>query len=373
MATYQASAAPICDTLAHYIAWGQFLGGGFSAAGWSAQSGHGEVVASGTGATYAWTNAAAAPTVGLTIAQSYTFKGAWVSGNTYVGGNTANLATEVDVVTYGGNTYVHITASSNSASTPAADTTNWQPFNFEIWKSNGSNTSSLPIYVRLVYTTAGSNAFRIHMQIGTGVDANGNLTGTVTLTATTPTNNISIDNGTNNTGTMGELDFSGDADNCRFILWRGGPAAGYNSALVIDRAKTATGADSDAYVYIGSALTAASTAAARNSIILKSALGGVLTQATTGWLGVVSNSGAHPTTGFGATPAYPIFPILGFVGNPLLGAVGVVGGDVPDGTILPVWMYGASHNFLCNTYTTAAGSALNNIATNGVYVAIRWE
>jgi hypothetical protein len=146
-------------------------------------------VASGTGGSYAWTNVVATP--GATQVQpviAYTFKGAWVSGSTYVGSNTINAAGEVDLVTDGGLTYVHITATSSAATAPGADATNWAPFNYEIWKSNGSNSSSLPIYIRLVYvTTPTANAPGMHIGIGRGIDANGNLISPITsLSSSSP-------------------------------------------------------------------------------------------------------------------------------------------------------------------------------------------
>jgi hypothetical protein len=102
MATYQAWAAPISHTLAHFQAWAQFFGGGFTTLGWVAQTGHGEVVATGTGASYAFTTPVL-PNTGTSVvcAAAYTFKGAWVSGNTYVGGNSAGTSV-CDLVTNGG-------------------------------------------------------------------------------------------------------------------------------------------------------------------------------------------------------------------------------------------------------------------------------
>jgi hypothetical protein len=381
MAMYTVSVGPISDTLAHYLAWAQFLGGGFTTCGWAAQTVivggvHNEVVASGTGAAYAFTNVAAAPAIAILAVRAITCKGAWVSGATYVGGNTADLATEVDVVSDGGLAYIHITASSSSVTAPGSDGTNWQPYNFEIWKSAGGSTA-LPIYVKLVYTAANAgNAYRILMSIGTGTDGVGNLTNTVPLAGSAPLGIVMLDNSTASTTTTAPCCFSGDNDNFRFILWRGLSVPGaYSSAFVVDRAKTANGLDSDGFAYIGSQLTSAAFMTTKNFIIFKPALGGaVISQSILGWTGVLySGQITIGTSMFGAIPSYPIFPIVGYAANPLLGAVGFKMNDVVDGTIEPVWMYGASHNYLVYKTSTLVAASLDGYASTGVCSAFRWE
>lgn len=382
MATYQSQTiAPSSASAALYLAWAQFLGGGFTTCGWTAQTGHGEVVASGTGASYAFTNVVAAPaTTGLVgITAGYTFKGAWVSGNTYVGSNTAG-GIAADLVTSGGLTYVHITASSSSATAPGSDTTNWQPYNYEIWKSNGGSTGALPIYVRLVYTIPGATGFRIHMSIGTGIDANGNInTQPVTNTTSFVTPVVTIDNSTTASLTNAECDFSGDADNFRFILWRGHPTVNFITMVVVDRAKTSTGTDSDAFFYYGANIPIGGTMTAMTGAATKSTLGVVtgLKTSNNGWPGAVGNGGGNATPVvdnlLGGIPNYPVFPPVGFLANPLLGVMGFSRQDVLDGSILPIWMYGAVHYFLVNSSNSGTGSSINNTASTGVIPAILWE
>ena len=377
MAIHQAFAAPISDTAAHYKAWAQFLGGGFTTCGWQAQTGHGEVVASGTGASYAWTNVITVPTVSFNVARRYTFKGAWSSGATYLGGTTADIATEVDVVTDGGLTYVHITASSNSATAPGSDATNWQPYNFEVWKSTGSMSTNHPIYVKFVYTTQGAanNTYRIHISIGTGVDSDGNLTGVLQLSAAAPLSTVVIDNTTTTNSTVGEMDFSGDADNFRFSLWRGGPASNFSSTMVVDRAKTSSGTDSDAFVYVGTLLSIGGAQASRSGIIFKPSLGGAITFGANGWVGCIGLGTAALGTlaMFGAVPILPVFPLVGYLANPLLGVIGVNKPDSNDGTVTAAWLLGASHTYLViSTAANTAGANINNIG-NGIVPAIRWE
>jgi hypothetical protein len=374
MATYQTFAPPISDTLAHFKAWAQFFGAGFTTIGWTAQTGHGEVVATGTGATYAWTSASL-PTTALLAPQAYTFKGAFVGGTTYVGGNTANLATEVDVVTDGGVTYQHITASSALATAPGADTTNWQPLIFEIWKSNGSNSASLPIYVKLIYTvqTTAGTAVRYRIGIGTGVDVNGNLINPLPLTQTNPVWDFLVDAATGTSTTSAEMDFAGDADNFRYVTFRGAasPAALVN-CVVVDRSKTSAGLDTNAFAFVGLLLDNSNSGITYSFIIANSNLTNVpLSVTRSGWAGVVF--GGNCTTSmaaFGGVPTFPVFPLPGYLANPCLGVIGLHKLDgLVDGTQIPVWMYGQSHNYLV---ATSVATAMDN-QTNGIYPAILWE
>ena len=385
MATYQASIAPIVDTIPHWKTFAQFWGGGFTTAGWVLQTGHGEVNASGTGATYAWSDTGTVitlPTTALVAMRNYRFNGAWVSGNTYTGGNTADGTTTCDLVTFasGGNTpitYVHITATSNSATNPSADTTNWQPFMYEVWKSNGASTASAPIYCRIIYTVSatGNTGPRLLFSVGTGIDANGQLTGTVTFATSAPLNIRVVDNLAAGNANAFECDFSGDADNFRFVFNRGNTiSSGWIWAYVLDRAKTGVGVDSDAFFFSGSLLPTGGTFISQAQIVPKVTLSPPLPRNATGWPGTVFNGGATTSQiAFGVTPPYPIFPVVGYLSNPLLGAMTFNNADVLDGAILPVWIYGATHYYLVQSLSaaTAAGSPVN-VGTANV-LAILWE
>jgi len=385
MATYQTNVAPIADTIAHWKAFANFWGGGFTTAGWVLQTGHGEVNASGTGATYAWTDTGSvitAPTTALAAMRNYRFNGSWVSGATYTGGNTADGTTTTDLVTFasGGNTpitYVHISATSSSATNPASDTTNWQPFMYEIWKSNGSNTSSLPIFVRIVYSinSTGNTGPRLLFSVGTGVDANGQLTGTVNFATSAPLNIRVVDNAAAGSATAFECDFSGDADNFRFIFNRGNTVStAWTWAYALDRAKTGTGTDSDAFFISLSLLPTGSTFITQSQVVPKPSLSPPLPRNAVGWQGTVFNGGSTSSqSAFGVTPPYPVFPAIGYLSNPCLGVMTFNNADVLDGAIIPVWIYGATHYYLVqsNTIATAAGSPVN--VANANAMAILWE
>ena len=383
MATYQTFAAPISDTLAHFQLWAQFFGAGFTTIGWVAQTGHGELPATGSGSSYAFTNPVL-PVAALNQMSLYTYRGAWVSGTTYPNGSNTTGGT-ADIVTdnsVGGNgiSYVKITTNvaTNLTVAPHSNATDWLPIQFEIWKSNGSNTASLPIYVRITYTTAGAanNSFRYHLSIGTGLDANGNILNAFPFTTTAPTTTIMVDNSTTTSSTLNEMDFSGDADNFRFITWRGQSTALFCNTVVVDRSKNSSGADTDAYVYFGSILVQAGGTQTRSGILANPTIsnGPISLSSQNGWAGSIYMSAiSTPTLVFGSVPPLPIYPIIGFQANPLLGAVGFHALDVVDGNVIPVWAYGATHYYLVNKTSTANLSTLDNIGANGVIPAILWE
>jgi hypothetical protein len=455
MATYQVWAAPISDTLGHFQALAQFFGGGFTTLGWQAQSGHGEVVATGTGASYAFTTPVLPGTVSILAPNQYTFKGAYSSGTAYVGANSSGAAGEVDLVTAGGVTYQCIVAANQYVLTSAAisgttvtytgtitngsgnalvgatftiagfansgnngtfvitastvttlvctnaagvnethagtancnpTTANgiiWAPLQFEIWKSNGANTASLPLYMRLTYTTAGTNGYRVILALGTGIDSNGNITNPVPLNTGAPYCAL-LDNSTSSTSVLGEMDMSGDADNVRIVTWRNAAAlmssVNYNNILVVDRAKTSTGADTDAFAYVGSCLAQGTAQVAKSAIILNPQQGGVVLsgvlQNQNGWMGAVTWAGFNASAVvMGSAAVAPIFPLVGYCANPLLGAVCIHQNDYKgsDGAIIPVWTYGAVHSYMVLTGITAAAGMLDNVASNGTNPAILWE
>lgn len=397
MSTYQVATVAQADTFAHLQTAVQPFGAAFTTFGWTAVGGstgatsanvHGEVVASGTGASYAWTNTGsvlALPTVVLTAQGNYRFNGTWVSGNSYAGSNVASNVTQIDLVTFAtaGNTpvtYQKITGASSGTTNPPNDTTNWQPLLYEIWKSTGTNSTSLPIYIKLTYMPSNTTAANAHpkmfIQVGTSVDANGNLTGSAAVLASaTPTTVVPVVPAASaSSATAFDMDFSGDADNIRWIVWRGSTAASSDvQVFVCDRSKTATGTDSDAFAYLGVSFNNAGTPLTLSSILLNATLGSPINQCVAGWTGVVATAGVSTAMStFGTVPTFPIFPIVGYIANPLLGAVGMNHADVVDGQVYPVWMYGSSHNYLVQNIASAGGNCLYN-NNNSIVPAIRWE
>lgn len=366
------------STIGNYKAWARVIGRAMTQFGWVKQTGHGELTDNGlAGTAYDWNFTPTVPTVQIRAAASYNFRGAWTSGTTYVGSNTLNGAA-ADLVTSGGITYVHITASSSLTTAPASDTTNWQPYNYEIWKSNGTNSGALPIYVRLAYVTSvGASIPGIHLSIGTSVDSNGNVTNAWAFSGNAPTTNKEISLSSSATGgSLWECDFSGDADNFRMFMWRNFTANSQpaSTILVLDRAKNAKGEDLDAFVYGGHVSWSQnnSGATATSIIFIKPGLGTLVSNSQGMWCGITISGTAGAN--WGSPCVCPVTPLVGFVANPCLGVVTAPWNDVSDGLVVPVWILGASHNFLFNKNQDAITPSSNVRGIAGTQaVGILWE
>jgi hypothetical protein len=375
MATMTIQATYDSSTVPHYVQWGQMLGQALTQFGWVPQTGHGEIVNNGlTGTSYAWSNIVAGPgTTALAPAANYNFQGAWVSGNTYVGGNTAG-GSNYDVVTSSGLTYVHITATSSLATAPAADTTNWAPFNFEIWKTNGPLSSGAPYYLKICYvqnaTTTGTPA--MHITLGKGVDVNGNVYQAFQFSNNTPVTTIRANSTQAISTTLWNNNFSGDADNFRFVLYQN---FGTNSTNVFtfsfDRGYNSAGTQIDAFATLYHMLPIAGSLTPQSCLQFKNALGGAnFNYDSTRWSGSLSWTGSSMSN-MGAILAAPVFPLMGFVGAPTLGVVTFPQSDVVDSSIQPVWQYGATHLYLVvrNIPNAASPNGTNAASCPGIL----WE
>jgi hypothetical protein len=366
MSTYTVSAAPSNSTAALFQAWATAFGQGFTAMGWVPQTGHGELTDNYSGGTnvgnaYAWSFTPTLQTAAVRAIAGYTFRGAWSSLTTYTGGTTATSVS--DVVTSGGQSWVAVANVSSGGSAPSAGAS-WQPFNFNIFKSNGSNSSSFPLYIKIIHgsSTTVTN-MGIILSVGTGVDANGNLTGTLPMWGTNPIASREVFSNSID-ATPREFDFCGDADNIAFYAFRGGSAA-FNWVFVADRAKTSSGTDSDSFAYV--AVNTISTAA--SGVLLNPAVGSFCSSSSTQWLGTLGFPAANYSN-LGGTPAFPIFPIVGFLANPCLNVMGFSFNDMQDGAIIPVWIYGAVHKYL--VMKTNTGGPVNG-TSSALLPCIRWE
>lgn len=278
-------------------------------------------------------------------------------------------------------------ATATMATAPASDPLHWANMPFEIWKSTGPMSTTHPIYIKVQYAGLGSFTPLFIFQIGTGVDANGRLTGAVTMSTTAPLTTVFHSTAGTASATQIEYDFCGDADNISFALQRNGIALGPISAstqgpgvIIVDRSKTSTGADSDDFVYVAwNLFTAASTTVMGAAIVLNPSLGTIVansvgtTVATGAWQGTIAVLG-NSLTNFGSTPPLPILPLSGFVANPCLGAILIAASDAQQAATVPVWVYGAMHKFLVvnSDCIFAAAKGVNGIASS-VATAIRWD
>ena len=268
------------------------------------------------------------------------------------------------------------TATENTA--PALDTIHWTGYNYEIWQTQDAANSTNPVFLRIVYTASSGNPHGalIYISVGTGT------TGTGFVSGATFTNNgqeIAIPGSTNQAGlgsTGFECDFcvSVSGGSLSMMLWRDSVFSNSSipSVIVLDRAKDSFGQDLDAYVVCLTA--AASNSSTFEQILFKAGTGGPK----------IPNAGA-PFTSWSVpcfkttqtlsfnnnAPVLPVFPVgLGYLASPCLGAVMFKGNDSVEGSLIPVFMFGAAHTFLVGkgNYTSADPGA-----SAAAFVGIRWE
>ena len=389
MATQQFFAPYDSSTITNFYTWANGMSNAIAASGWT------RITTGQDPGVVVWANVQSAlstyttgtgqipsqaprPTI-VNSGAGVTTIGAWSSSSVVYSGISASTATgTASIVTYNGLTWICISGHTSSGSnTPGTSggSTFWLPYIYEIFASNDTLTSSLPIYFKVVYCSFSGAAFSPAFNLGVGTNYLGNslLGGNLFnlsssspeiwtgISQTTVTSNVEWDVCSNGQGGVG---------NISWMAARG--AQGANSQhnqvqfFMIDRAKTNTGQDNGAYFCV--AMNAGTTGYFQ-TIFAPSTGGRFPTTPTTCVPSIYwgsQSSGAYN----GTTPVYPIFPVVGYLANPLLGAVVMNFNDTVEGGLIEVVMYGGAHTFL-GTQATSAGSLT---ATSSYYcMLMRWE
>lgn len=224
-------------------------------------------------------------------------------------------------------------------------------FVYEIWKSNDSLSSSLPIYVRINYGW-NSTSPQIQVVVGTSSNGSGTITGQCTnsggLTTITGINN-------NQGSTTYPCYFSGNAGNFRMWMWgttNASPATG--CLFVIERSKSTAGADTADYftvVWLNQNNYGSCRQQSINSTTVGTIDGGFITPLPT-------NVSGDTFFGFGTVAAMPVFPMVGKCGNPMIGLMTAAGNDAGPNAIITVSsMYGSTHTYLvCASISNSVGT-----------------
>lgn len=223
---------------------------------------------------------------------------------------------------------------------------------YEIWKANGSNASSMPIYVKVGYGFS-STVPAVEITVGTGSNGSGTITGVVTTGAPLEPTLLTL---TNKGATTFQCYFSGSADDFRMYMWGASASNQLGELWVIDRSKNSSGADTASYFTVCVACSIETTGIASNKGMQQSLSAAQLSSqhtclCTTTVDGVVT-TGAN----WGTVAAYPVFPDVGQVGNPLLGLMKIYAGDGADtNTVTVNSMYGSSHTYVVVKDTGSSG------------------
>jgi hypothetical protein len=290
---------------------------------------------------------------------STNFKGAWVSGTSYVAGNVVTDTTTAALV------YINILATSGSTA-PVSDATHWSPYYMEIWKTGGLLT---PIYMKLEYGCSATAANpQLSIQFGTGwaVGSSGYLTGNVSLTE-------QLFNGSGTIATT-ECDFCADGNNF-FVanIFRGGAVSPGPSIFGFERSingqvSAAPNYTSDYLTYV-KGFSASGNWWQQTMYLSGSPVTAIrVNYANTMTLGAATASLIVNNT----TPAFPVFPLLGYCGNPMTILIAQQIADTTEGAQQTCTVYGAVHNYLM-TKTTFAQAIGGTGQTTSYGVGTRFD
>lgn len=220
---------------------------------------------------------------------------------------------------------------------------------YEIWKTNDSLTQ---LFLKMEYGFS-STQVAIKVTVGTGSNGSGTITGTIAPTAVVITNggNVLPNQGA---ATTFSCYLSGDAGEFRFLMWTNNAVNTLPTFFCIERSKDATGAKTGDYWTV----LWGSQAVPRQQTIRSS---GLIQTLETCFVTFISSN--NNTTGSfnGTVAAFPFFPIIGEIGNPMLGVAAVISSDVSDGaTVTVASMYGSTHTYIS---CKRGGNAFTNVGS----------
>lgn len=308
------------------------------------------------------------------------------SGSTFTVNNPTNV-TEAETAT--GTLALSPTPTGNS--TVAGGTV------YEIWKSADALTSTLPMFVRMDYGnfTAPTASATIYLTItvGTATDGSGNIVGSNNFTTANvgvipqtigSTAKITLVNGSTTPDNANAVFsyLSGTSGTLTFALWPGSVPSSATAAgcfVMVERSKDSSGNDTGSYftlVTLGANVNNASTLLTQSTVI----------SGVNGFIAVAENHPVFlapygPSSGEynGSIYLSPLYPIIGFVGNPHLGILIGKASDWTDTSSFQATLYNTAHTYMAFTAggtsgklgTTSGLSPANSSST--WMLAIRFE
>jgi hypothetical protein len=247
------------------------------------------------------------------------------------------------------------TSDTGQAANPVAAVPS-STYAYWIFKANDAAAATMPIYVK-VEVGYSSTSPRIRMTVGTSSNGAGTITGQIISSAPwqiTQNNNLSVSILEQNNGsTAYSCFFSGSAGEFRMYMWQTTLTTS-GVLFVIERSKDSSGLDTNEYVTIlgsGNVNNISYGFFHAQQTITAAGLGNY----DSGILCVALTSTSSTGAAFGTVAAFPVYPVLGKVGNPMLGLMAVCQADISDGAVVTVNnMYGGTHT--CITVRGYGGS-----------------
>jgi hypothetical protein len=229
---------------------------------------------------------------------------------------------------------------------------------YEIRQFTDALQSSNPVIFKIQYGCGGTVTFpALLITIGHASDGAGALTGEVTT-------DLLIASG--NTSTTAYTSWiTGDTGWFSMGLWSGG-GSNLTHVFCLERLKDTAGADTDAGVQAIYMAGPSSGGKQSQSMLPK-------TGAVYGPYFIQSAMPGSGSGGYGANVGvFPVFPNLGYAGNPCLGCLLYFTADIPRGTAISVPMYGTNHTYIAVGDLGPSTTSLNGNSTSHSLM-IRYE
>ena len=307
---------------------------------------------------------------------------AWSSGSVSYTGATASAQGVYSLVTNSGLTWVCIannTSSGSNGPNMSGGATNWTPYNFELWQTNGALRGQ-KIYFKFVYQgySYASLIPFLYVKIGQTTNGTGDIiTGLMYLASATQAEGcLGYYSGTGTASNQWECDFSSDgADTLNMLLWRNHSAPSTGPMFFgFDRSRNSSGAAIGSYFQaFGVSQSTSGTASIGNTGRTQCSFFPPLnaTAAAALYLCAINFGGLAATSSAfnGLVPFSPVFPSIGYFGDPFLGFGIMRTVDVAEGMLINAVLYGLGHQYLA----TKTG-VFTSIDTSGsAAFCIRWE
>lgn len=218
---------------------------------------------------------------------------------------------------------------------------------YEIWKAGDALAATMPIFLKIEYGFS-TTIPRIRITVGTGSSGAGVINGVVQ--SSTPqqiTNDIA-----NSGSTTYPCYFSGNSAEFRMSMWSN-PSGAPQTGVVfgIERSKDGTGANTNEYITV-LGVNQSSAGQCYQQTIKATGSG----NRENGVIAPALSNGSGTGSAFGTVAALPVFPILGKVGNPMLGFMTATLNDVGiNSTVTVNSVYGSAH-----TYVVAGGGNISS-------------
>lgn len=265
---------------------------------------------------------------------------------------------------------VNIAGVQTAVNGPYNNTNVWQPFHYDVWRTNDGLK---PIYIRWTYYADGTGhpnpAWSVGWNMRDSIIMNRTYPSSYEALLNSVTGTVSDYGGTHECNMAG----SGTAGWLTMCMWRSScvvSAASVSLLFALERANDHQGNHLDTYFTV---LTCARLdSLLRQMTLFRPGAGSGPPALSVSWCTAQLSAALYGQYG---SPISPVWPLAGFLGNPLTVAVSASGlassGDVMEGTIFPAVLYGNTHYYLaCNNAGGAAG--VGSTSSNNV-PAIRFE